>query len=518
MVHEKDGKRDQGSGVLRLRLGIVGGGRACKFFLELLQKDPFPYLAVEVTGVCDIRPDAEGLLLAKEMGIYTTGDFRDLFRIKPLDGILELTSSRDVLLALIRERPKGLGILEHNIGQLLRSLFLVDLGLKRAEEKVAAEKEVSEFLIQQTNERIVVVSPDFKIIKANESYMAATTWPKDQVIGARCYEVSRGLISPCSISQPDLKCPLLETLRTGQSAQVIHEHQDLDGRTVYHDIVTYPMRNALGEIVQVMEIWRDITQELSSRWEKHVRELKADMKKLMQEDRMVSLGKLVASSVHEINNPIQGLLTFSCLMRETLETGKPSDKDLEDFKKYLSLMSPELERIGRIVSGLLSFARQSEPSWSSVDINEVLEQVLHLTLHKMDIQGICVETCLAEGPLIVDGDVHQLQQCFLNIVFNAIEAMPQGGRLTVTSALDPSTGLVRVDFKDTGIGIAEEELDHIFDPFFTTKAEGQGTGLGLSIVHGIMKAHKGDVEVSSHKGKETSFVLLFPPALEGVRP
>jgi two-component system NtrC family sensor kinase len=503
---------------LSMNLGIVGGGKACKYLLQLLRTNPPPYLDIKILGVCDVNPKAEGFQLATEMGIFTTTDFRDLFRFKEIDAILELAGSREVLLDLIRHRPKGMGILDHNISRILRYLYSSDRRLKLAQEQVTLEKAMADLLIQQSDERIVVLTPDFAIVDANEAYLSAVGKPKEKVIGAHCHELTHGLSAPCSISQPELGCPLLETLKTGRSAQVLHEHLLPDGQSTYCDLVTYPLKDRSGRTVRIIEIWRDITRELSSRWENRVKNLKADLQKLIQEDRMISLGKLVASSVHEINNPIQGLLTFSRLMENTLAEGKPTKKTLQEFKDHLSLMSGELERIGKIVSGLLSFSRQLEPGWNPVDANEVLDQVVHLTRHKMDIQNIRLERTLADTRLMIHGDLHQLQQCFLNLVFNAIEAMPNGGLLSISSSLGPSSRRVRVDIRDTGCGIPEKHLGHIFDPFFTTKEPGKGTGLGLSIVHGIVKAHHGDIHVESRPGEGTTFALFFPPAQEGEIP
>ena len=389
---------------------------------------------------------------------------------------------------------------------------------KKAEEKADLEKDVTDFFIHESDARIVVLNPDFTIVEANLPYLEAVSKPRAEVIGAHCYELTHGLSAPCSISQPELGCPLLETLRTGKSAHVIHEHLFPDGRAVYCNMVTYPLKNQSGQVTRIIEMWRDITRELSDRVENRVKSLKADLQKLVQEDRMISLGKLVASSVHEINNPIQGLLTFSRLMENSLQEGKPTKKTLEEFKDHLALMSSELERVGKIVSGLLSFARQSEAGWNPVEVDEVLDQVIHLTRHKMEIQNILYERRLSETPLMINGDLHQLQQCFLNLVFNSIEAMPTGGSLSIRSDLDPSSGRVTVEIRDTGCGIPEEHLGHIYDPFFTTKEAGQGTGLGLSIVHGIVKAHQGDIQVDSRPGEGATFVLSFPQALEGELP
>ena len=163
-----------------------------------------------------------------------------------------------------------------------------------------------------------------------------------------------------------------------------------------------------------------------------------------------------------------------------------------------------------IISGLLSFSRHSGVEYKSMDLNEVLKQVLTLSQHKMEIQNIRLCVTLAPEPLIVEGDMNQLQQCFLNIIFNAIEAMPQGGELSLASEWNTGFDRALVTVRDTGCGISEGNLDHIFDPFFTTKQEGEGIGLGLSIVHGIVKAHKGTIKVESKVGEGTAFTLSFP--------
>ncbi len=491
-------------------LAIVGGGKACKFFLELLQDEPLDLLDVKIVGVCDIDPGAEGFQLAKEMGIYTTSNMHDLFCIKKLDGVIELTGRREVLLELVKLRPKGIGVLENNIGRVLRDLFLRDQHLRSVENQILLAKNASDFLIQQANDRISILNIDFTIIEANEAYLKAAGKTKNEVIGAHCYEISHGLSAPCSSTQPELGCPLVETLQTGETANVIHEHPVSGDHSTYCDLVVYPLKNREDEIIGVIEIGRDLTEELSSTWERRTNTLKDDLKKLAQEDRMISLGKLVASCVHEINNPIQGLLTFSHLMKDILEEGAPGPDDLKKFKGHLSIMTSELERCGNIISGLLSFSRKSDMEYRDVDLNEILEAVINLTRHKMELQNIKLETRFTPAPLIVQGDINQLQQCFLNLVFNAIEAMPDGGELRMSSELDGAQKNACMEIQDTGCGLAEENLAHVFDPFFTTKEDGEGTGLGLSIVYGIVKTHKGNIKVQSRVGKGTSFYLDFP--------
>lgn len=493
-----------------INLAIVGGGQACKFFLELFRDAPFPYMNINILGVCDINPEAEGFVLANEMGIYTTKNFKDLLKIKNLNSIIELTGSREVWLEIIRHRPKGVGVIEHNIGRLMRKHFEVDQRLRSAEEQLVFEKNFSDFLIQQSTAAIVILNPDFEIVEVNDPYLKAVNKSKEEVIGGYCYEISHGYSVPCSSSRPDMKCPVVETLRTGKSAHVIHEHPEPGGHFKFCNLVTYPLRNQNGEIYRIIEVWRDLTEQLSHRWNKQVKELKSDLQRLVQEDRMISLGKLVASCVHEINNPIQGLLTFSHLMQEILTEGQPSSKDLEQFKSHLAFMSKELERCGNIVSGLLSFSRETPKEFKEIDLNDVLNSVITLTRHKMELRNVDLVVRLCPGLLMIQGDERELQQCFLNLIFNAIEAMPKGGKLQIISELDSKKKNARIEIRDTGYGIPKENLNDIFDPFFTTKGEGEGTGLGLSIVYGITKNHKGKISVNSKAGEGSSFVLTFP--------
>ncbi len=493
-----------------INLAIVGGGKACKYFLELLKSEPFPYLDIKIKGVCDINPEAEGLVLAKEQGIYTTANFKDLFEIKNLGSIIELTGNRDVLLEIIRQRPKGIGVIEHNLGRLMRRLFEVSQSLDSAKKRLILKKTFSDFLIQQSTAAIVILNTNFTIAETNEAYLKAVNKSKAEVIGKHCYEISHQYNSPCSSVRPDMKCPLVETLRTGKSAHVIHEHPGPGNKPTFCNLVTYPLRDQNGEILQVIEVWRDITEKLSYRWEKEVRELKSNLQKMVQEDRMISLGKLAASCAHEINNPIQGLLVFSGLMQDILAKGMPTPDDLEKFKKFLDLMYRELDRCGNIVSGLLSFSRENSREYKDVDLNEVLNAVIALTHHKMELRGVKLITDMVPGLLMIHGNDRELQQCFLNLIFNAIEAMPDGGRLEIISKLSPNGQQACIEIHDTGYGISDENMAYLFDPFFTTKEEGQGTGLGLSIVYGVIKNHKGNIKINSNVGQGSSFILDFP--------
>ena len=495
---------------MRLNIAIIGGGRACRFFLEFLEKESFPDLDIHVLGVCDINPEAQGLQLARTMGIYTTQHYKDLLAIDNLDSILELTNNQELLLELIQQRPKGVGIIEHNIGRLLRLFFLTDQRMRSLEHQLLLEKMSSDILIQHSDAGILVLNTDFTVVEANEVFLKKVHKSRGEVVGSFCYQVSHGLDMPCPNARPDLRCPMIEPLRTARSAHVIHELTGIGFEATYGNIVTYPLIDSQGQIIRIIEIWRDISDKIESSWGQRYKKLKREFDDLLQEDRMISLGKLAASCVHEINNPIQGLLTFAHLMQSLLSEGSLAPEGVAEFSEYLALMSTELERCGHIISGLLSFSRDKPSQCAIVDLNEIIHSTVGLVQHKMQMQGVALQIELCPCPLLMNADTNRLQQCMLNLLFNAMEAMPEGGRLRITSGSDQENKRIVVEIEDSGQGIAEKDLDRIFEPFFTTKPDGQGTGLGLSIAYNVVKSHLGDIKVQSRRENGCRFTLTFP--------
>lgn len=236
----------------------------------------------------------------------------------------------------------------------------------------------------------------------------------------------------------------------------------------------------------------------------------ADQARLLQQDKMIALGKLAASVVHEINNPLSGILNYIRLMLKIMGRGPLAPDHQQKFKEYLTLMESETSRCSQIVGNLLAFARQSRLDFAEINVSDLLQKSLMLSAHKLALQNITVTTLLASKIPPVVGDHNQIQQCVINLIFNAIDAMPHGGMLTLQSAYDAGGKSVEIRVKDNGCGISKEDLPYIFDPFFTTKKEGKGIGLGLSTVYGIMERHKGSIDVDSEPGKGSVFTLKLP--------
>jgi two-component system NtrC family sensor kinase len=236
----------------------------------------------------------------------------------------------------------------------------------------------------------------------------------------------------------------------------------------------------------------------------------ADQARMLHQDKMISLGKLAASVVHEINNPLAGILNYARLMSKILSRGALSADSTEKFQGYLSLMQSELERCAKIVANLLAFSRKSKLEFGPVDFNELLLNCINLSGHKLSLQNIRVDTQLTRDLPMIQGDFSQLQQCVINLIFNAVDAMPDGGTLFFSSTLEAGKNLIRITVKDSGCGISRHDLPYIFDPFFTTKTVGKGVGLGLSTSFGIIDRHKGTIHVKSEPGQGAEFVMELP--------
>jgi two-component system NtrC family sensor kinase len=230
-------------------------------------------------------------------------------------------------------------------------------------------------------------------------------------------------------------------------------------------------------------------------------------KRIMESERLAVIGKLAADVAHEINNPLQGIVTYSNLMLEKLHPEDPSIGSIDKIIKQAT-------RCTTIVRGLLDFARPRKPNKRPTDINAVVSDCLSLVEHRAVFHNIQTVKNLGSGLPQVVIDRSQIEQVFMNLIMNAAEAMDGNGRLTVSTRLNPSGRFVEVQFTDTGHGITEENLERIFDPFFTTKEAGHGTGLGLAICYGIVKEHDGSISVSSEVAKGATFVVRLPVATE----
>jgi two-component system, NtrC family, sensor kinase len=254
------------------------------------------------------------------------------------------------------------------------------------------------------------------------------------------------------------------------------------------------------------------TQSLETKVEQRTAQLKAAHQKLLQSDRLASLGQLSASVAHEINNPLSGVLNLSMLMQRILkDDGIPATR-IEEFRRYLSQVVNETSRVGHIVSDLLAFSRRSKPLSGLADLNRIVHATLSLVSHKLKLMNVEIDLHLENDLPKFRGDASQMQQVVINLVMNGAEAtLSKGhGKVTITTTSNKKDNTIVLEVKDSGDGIPQENLSKIFDPFFTTKGEGKGVGLGLAVVYGIVEAHQGEIEVRSIPGEGTTFAVTLP--------
>jgi len=244
-------------------------------------------------------------------------------------------------------------------------------------------------------------------------------------------------------------------------------------------------------------------QEQVERLRQMLKELEQAQAKVLQSEKLASVGLLAGGVAHEINNPLMVILGRTELLLDDVADG-PATHDLK-------VVYEQTIRIAEIVKNLLRFSRASDNgSKGAVSLNEAIEGTLGLVSHIMQVENIRVETDLAPNLPQITGSLGQLQQVFTNLTINAFHAMPKGGRLTIRTWSDGGRAFASIT--DTGFGISEENLARIFDPFFTTKKEGEGTGLGLAVSYGIVRAHGGQIRVESEVGKGTCFTIELPVA------
>jgi len=267
------------------------------------------------------------------------------------------------------------------------------------------------------------------------------------------------------------------------------------------------MAGALARARQEITDWG---HTLEDRVEQKTRELEGAQRSLVLREKMASLGKLAATVAHEVNNPLAGILTYAGLSVKQLNKMSCDPAVRAEIIENLRTIERESRRCGELMRNLLTFARQVPSQRELNDLNQLVKQGLALVHHKLELSEIeLVENLQADLPP-VRCDAGQMSQLALVLMVNAIEAMPGGGVLEVSTGVDPAGENVTLQVRDTGMGIPAEVLPHIFDPFFTTKDTQQSTGLGLAVAHSIVEQHGGEISVNSIPGNGSEFKVSLP--------
>ncbi len=395
----------------------------------------------------------------------------DLIRVGEADHVLVMVQLRDIM-----DRKK----LERQLQSYREEL---ELKVRERTREIEETKQYLENLLENANDVIYTLDTEQQFTYVN-SKVNVWGYRKEDLVGR----------------------PYLSLLSRRHRGRRLKSTLDIGAKQVYEvEVVTRmgevrtamisvsPLQGVEGEILGVLGIARDMTE--TKKLEQQIR----------NSEKLASVGKLAAGVAHEVNNPLGGIL--NCLYN--LRKGGLSPMRQEE---YWASMEHGVRRVQKIVRQLLDFSQQHEPDFSPTAINQIIDQVLVLTTHLFAPNRIRLETVLGHGLPSLMIDRHMIEQVLMNLILNAVQAMKNGGVLTIrTSVVE---GICRVEVRDTGAGIPPSVLPHVFDPFFTTKSEGEGTGLGLSVNLGIVERHGGKILVESEVGIGTTFTLCLPVSRE----
>ncbi|HEY3381211.1 MAG TPA: response regulator [Vicinamibacterales bacterium] len=384
----------------------------------------------------------------------------------------------------------------HHVRYMLRAAKVArDLRKEEAENRRA--RDTWEKTFNAIRDVVTVLDPTLHIVQANAAAVGLFGGPAEAIGGASL----QGLFPGPAGEQAE--APARETLATGRSATVELTCGRLE--RIWR-VETAPVTGDGGSIVQVVHVARDLTNE--RRLESAVR----------QQQKLEAVGKLAGGMAHDLNNLLHIVLGHADLIEADLAPGRQIPS--------LTQIREAAGRGSALIGQLLTFSRHGAAKCHKepTDANKAVASV-HRMLERLLPVGVWVETFLASAPTIVDADPGQLQQAIVNLVINASQAMPDGGRLTIRVGTRhvgpdeppvapgaPSGDLVSIAVADTGHGMNRETMEQMYEPFFTTREAGSGPGLGLSVVYGIMRSHGGGIACTSEPGKGTVFTLYLPAA------
>jgi two-component system NtrC family sensor kinase len=358
--------------------------------------------------------------------------------------------------------------------------------MEKAEELVRL-KEFSENIIESVNVGILSVDFDGLISTWNSALEEIFGITRERALGRGVDEV--------------LDRDLIDTIQnvTGEEGWALQDTRHIykynasteDGRPLTINMSLGPFEAARGVVTGTLVVIENVTERAQLE------------EQLLQREKLSSIGLLAAGVAHEVNTPLAGISSYAQMLLQQIDGNDPKRRLLE--KIHLQTL-----RASGIVNNLLNFSRTGDTQFREIDLNQVLDDTLQLL--EPQLRNARLEIARNDGRDLpaAYGNASKLQQVFMNLILNARDAMPNGGRLSINTRL-VDTSLV-VDFRDTGIGMAPEVIARIYDPFFTTKEVGQGTGLGLALSYGILQEHGGRIFVESRPGEGTHFTIKLPTA------
>lgn len=349
-------------------------------------------------------------------------------------------------------------------------------------------------LVDAIPDGVRIIDRDYRMILVNRAFREQTGCPDEEWLAQPCYRAAHGLEEPCPAEL--ITCPLETVQKEGRSLKLIHHHRTCRGETLDVEIFAAPMRVTREgqEQTFLVESIRDLTRQV----------------RFTHEQRLSELGRLAAGVAHEIYNPLSSMkLALASLSTMLLDCERSPD-----LEQLLKVVEGEMEQCINITDRLLRLSAAPMDQLELVHLDQIIHDILSLLKWEAEQDGVELEVKFKDAPLRLLASQSDMRMLVLNLVQNAFHAMPGGGKLSVEGEIVGDEVVVR--FRDSGVGIAPEELSHIFTPFFSRRADGvQGTGLGLAIAKAIMESVGGRIEVESRLGEGSCFTVRMPRAGAG---
>ncbi|UCC12929.1 MAG: PAS domain-containing protein [candidate division WOR-3 bacterium] len=399
-------------------------------------------------------------------------------------------------------------ILEHKVEERTKQLTLTNRELKN---EISRRKQTQNNLLK--NERFLQdifdgIQDGISILDTKLVIQRANAWMTRMyknhmpLVGKKCHEVYQLRDTVCPW------CPSVVTVKTGKQHHEIVPYPSEKNPEKWLDVSSYPLFNTRGKVTGIIEHVRDITERRRGEQEQQrlYSELKASQAQLVRLERLKTMGMMAAGVAHELNNPMMGMINF---VQYCMKHTPPNDR----IYPVLYDLEVETRRCIDIVQRLLTFSHAAKPKKETMqkeDISLVIDRVVRLLDYRIKEQQTTITRRISDSIPKVWIRVSEIQQVFLNIIANALDAVENTDRKKIQITIKPLNGHVSVSVKDTGCGMTPDQLRQIFDPFFSTKGRKQGTGLGLAISHNIIKEHGGKITCKSNAGKGTEMLILLP--------
>jgi PAS domain S-box-containing protein len=391
---------------------------------------------------------------------------------------------------------------------------------RRLEREIEISKDFLENIIENTKTNLMVIDKNLVVRTINTAQARTLGRPKKNIIGRPLFSLFPHNLAPYegipieAIFQKTLAGRSFEIRDyriTGIQAMPIYLAMNIsplliDGKTPGILITS----NDVTKRVELEEALKQYTVELEDKVDKGTATAKKLEQQVLHSEKLAALGRLAAGVAHEIGNPLTSISTFAQLLREMATD--------EFTQSSLDIINNHIQRITEIVRRMSTFSRADSLNIKFVQLNDVVNSTLDLMRFDKRMKStIEIGVSLDPGLPKTMIDEGQMSQVFINIILNALDAMPDGGKLTITTRHEKvyqGRDDILIGFADTGVGISKDSLEKIFDPFYTTKEVGKGTGLGLSVSYNIVRRFKGDIKVESELGKGTVFTIILPVVKE----